>query len=135
MKKNFKTTATIDDLRVDVMNDKEMVSLGIRVAPRVERDPSVWTKSISEKFLLRREKSRNTTTFFSRWSSKKKSIPVRSKLIINLKRVSEGSKLTLSFNCGQSDIPRILSRYSNNINTYSWNGKTYTGTSLPFWGR
>lgn len=141
MKKNLKVSAdSIDELRVDVMNDTEMVGLGIRVAPRVPRDPNVWTKSSSEKFILKREKARQKNEFLTRWTGKRKSIPVYGKLVVNLKKVSNSSRLTLSFECGQSDIQRILSQFrindsETNVKKYSWNGKTYAYTELPFWGR
>lgn len=124
-----------EELRVDVYNDAEMVALGMRVPPLAPRDPSVWTKTPSEKFILKRERARDKTEFLTRWAGKKKSIPVYDKLIVRLHKAPKGGKNTLSIKCGQSDIPKILARYKDNVVNYSWNGKTYTRTSLPFWGR
>lgn len=75
-----------EELRVDVYNDAEMVALGLRVPPLVPRDPSVWTKTPSEKFILKRERARDKTEFLTRWAGKKKSIPFYDKLIVRYTR-------------------------------------------------
>ena len=42
---------------VDVYNDYEMVSLGIRKPVFTPRDPSVWTKTLKEKKALKKDQS------------------------------------------------------------------------------
>ena len=132
-KKVVKQVKNEEELRVDVQNDAQMVAPGIRVPPRIPRDPSVWTKSSSEKFILKREKARDRSKFLTRWAGKKKAIPVYGKLIIQLNEAKP--KSTLSIKCGQSDIPKIIAKYKDHLVKYAWSGKTYTGTQLPFWGR
>ena len=152
MKKNSENSQN----PVDVSNDFEMVSLGIRVPVAVPRDESVWTKTDKEKKLLRRLRNRN----YNLANGIKKpsySIPVRDKLIITIaphpkfgknKRNKKGEIVhntitTFSHVCGQSDIPQILSLFNvydkstkkmkNLVIKYHWNGKEYAPNMLPKW--
>lgn len=140
------------DEKVNVYDDVEMVSLGIRKPVLTPRDPSVWTKTLSEKAAVRVHRNKKYN-FVTKWGYRQKSIPVYSKLIVTIKpsarftmvnkKGERVNKTTYSFNCGQSDIPRILSKFVEIdkaskityplVKSYYWNGKTYKPSQLPFW--
>lgn len=142
----------VKDEKVNVYNDEEMVSLGIRNPKVSPRDPNVWTKTLEEKAKAR--VARNTIkACFSSNISKNKYVPFYGDLIVYIKPSSKYytvdaksgkkfNKTTFSHKCNQSDIPFILSKYFEldpRINLrislvvkYSWNGKTYSPRELPF---
>lgn len=121
---------------VDVMNDVMMVAEGIRLPHLKPRDLSVWTKTKAEKDKLKQAKRRDKTEFATRWSSQPKhSCPLVSKMIFHVIPTAKGEKTTLSISSTLYDIPRILKQYKDVMfETYSWNGKTYKRSELPFWG-
>lgn len=139
--------------RVNVYNDAEMVSLGIRLPKLTSRDSSVWSKTLSEKERLRDVRKSFKTKFVSGYKTSNKSIPVYSKLIVYIKPSDNftifDKKTGKTFNqtvfshkCKQSDIPVLLSKYKEKdpnfgdyslVIKYSWNGKTYSPKDLPFW--
>lgn len=120
---------------VDIHDDALLVKLGIRNPNLQPRAVDVWTKTPNEKRLLKEAKNRCTYKFVSGSPIRMKSIPVRAKLIV----YTDGSygKSTYSFNCLQSDIQLILSKFRNAgkdaVKKYSWNGKSYRSTEVPFW--
>lgn len=136
---------------VDVYNDYEMVSLGIRKPVFTPRDPLVWTKTPKEKKALK--KLRNKKYPFARGFPKdSKAIPVKSKLIITIKKNNKFKfiddnkniqyKTTFSYVCYQSEIPKILSFFTaynkdfgmeSLVIKYYWNGKEYSPDVLPYW--
>ena len=105
-----------------------MVELGIRVPKLV---PVVI--EYSNKELLRKERINHKKDTMSRWADPIKHIPFYGKLIVYTK---SKDKTTFSHKCGQSDIPRILGRHDiNEVLKYTWNGKTYSKTTLPTYCR
>lgn len=120
--KNLKTP-------VDVNNDAEMVELGIRVP---KWNPIVFTQE--DKYLVKKERVIHKRDIDGGWSGPIKAIPFYSKLIVYTTGVD---KTTYSHKCGQSDIPRILNAHSkiHEVLKYSWNGKTYSKTTLPSYTR
>lgn len=122
---------------VDVHNDELMVMLGIRCPNLQPRDPSVWTKTPREKKELKKMRLRHKHIKLTGGVCPIKSIPVMSKLIVQIigKNVP---KTTFSYECLQSDIPRILCQHVNEkgesiVRYYKWNGKEYSPKTLPFW--
>ena len=95
------------------------------------RDATIWTKTPKEKEAIRRIKRTFPKGFLSKWPHTKKSIPCYGKLIIQI----NGSNKTLSIECGQSDIPAIVSKYNTNGNVkwYKWNGKQYLANQFPYY--
>lgn len=131
-----------EDRWVDIHDEDIMVELGIRPKALSERDPSVWTKTPNEKRLLKELKhSVKGRIHFN--STPVKSIPVRSKLIIFLKKNNKYPKSVYSTECWQHEIGDIISRYTcdNKVSKlpesivlkYSYNGKTYSPRERPFW--
>lgn len=127
---------------VDVHNDELMVELGIRHPEETPRDPSVWTKTPNERRLLKslRRTCKNTIHFYSKPD---RVIPVKTKLIIQLKKNTKFPNTTYSTVCNMSDIDRILLMYSQYnkstksneslVQKYTFNGKTYKPGERPFW--
>lgn len=146
---NKKAAHKEESLWVNVKDDKQMVELGLRVPVLSPRDESVWVKTPNEKRTLR--EYRHSYKGPMRCSSMPiKSIPVWSKLIIYLERNKEYPKTTISTECWQHEIPYIIGKYividrknsskgktfyKNIVKKYSYNGKTYSPGTLPFWGR
>ena len=101
---------------VDVHNDAEMVSLGLRLPAYPGRDESVWSKTAKEKALLKKMKHSCTNKLDRSWGAPPKSIPIPGKLIVRIRpsdnfiMVTKGGKIlkktTYSHKCIQSDIPR-----------------------------
>lgn len=121
---------------VDVTNDAMMAAEGIRLPNLKPRDVSIWTKTPSEKAKLKQAKRRDKTKFTTRWAAQPKhTCPLVSKMIFHIIPLTKGGKTTLSISSTLYDIPRILKQYKNVMfETYSWNGKTYKRSELPFWG-
>ena len=133
-----------EDRWIDVHNDDVMRKMGfLRPFDQTPRDESVWRKTPNEKRILRNVKhvGKNEDTHFH--SIPHKHIPVRAKLIIQLKKNKKYPNTTYSIECWMSDIPDILSRYQTInpktkyiefiVSRYYFNGKTYTLNELPFW--
>lgn len=127
--------------RVNIHNDKEMVSLGLRLKPLSGRDPEVWTKSAKEKRELR--KRRRSGLISGGWSIPLYSIDVPGKLVVYLKgfpRVSKEKWLdsqphsTRSYKCVLSDVEGILAARKKEgltVVKYEWNGRTYSNREVP----
>lgn len=134
-----------DDRWIDVHDDDVMREMGLfRPFDLTPRDESVWTKTPQEKRMLKkvRRSCKNKDMHFHDVPKKVKK--VRCKLIINLFKNKHFSKTTYSTECWQHEIPTILAKYhvtdrktgysKSIVRKYSWNGKTYNPTDLPFWG-
>lgn len=131
-----------EDRWVDVHNDALMVELGIRPAMLSPRDKTVWTKTPNERRLLKslRRSSKGRIHFHS---VPEKSIPVRTKLIIQLVKNDKFPKTTYSTECWQHEIKNILLQYYKRnkktgvneclVSKYTYNGKTYAPNERPFW--
>lgn len=131
-----------EDRWVDVHNDALMVELGIRPAMLSPRDKTVWTKTPNERRLLKslRRSGKGRIHFHS---VPEKSIPVRTKLIIQLIKNDKFPKTTYSTECWQHEIKNILLQYYKRnkktgvneclVSKYTYNGKTYAPNERPFW--
>ena len=123
-------------------NDTLMVELGIRPAMLSPRDKTVWTKTPNERRLLKslRRSGKGRIHFHS---VPEKSIPVRTKLIIQLVKNDKFPKTTYSTECWQHEIKNILLQYYKRnkktgvneclVSKYTYNGKTYAPNERPFW--
>ena len=140
----MKENVNHDPRWIDVHNDDVMIEMGFfRPVLKEPRDKEVWTRTESEKKILRtlRRVCKRNTRYYS---DPFKFIPVPGTLIIQLKKNKIFPYSTYSKKCWQSDIQRILSKYKvpnpkNNtfkslVVKYIWNGKTYNPNELPFWG-
>ena len=129
----------------NVHDDNEMREMGfLRPFNQTPRDKGVWTKTPYEKRILKRMRHsyKGGDTHFH--SVPRKTIRVRCKLIVNLFKNEHFGKTTYSTKCWQHEIPEILARYqvTNNktkqsasvVRKYSWNGRTYSPSELPFGG-
>lgn len=131
-----------EDRWVDVHNDALMVELGIRPAMLSPRDKTVWTKTPNERRLLKslRRSGKGRIHFHS---VPEKSIPVRTKLVIQLVKNDKFPKTTYSTECWQHEIKNILLQYYKRnkktgvneclVSKYTYNGKTYAPNERPFW--
>lgn len=131
-----------EDRWVDVHNDALMVELGIRPAMLSPRDKTVWTKTPNERRLLKslRRSGKGRIHFHS---VPERSIPVRTKLIIQLVKNDKFPKTTYSTECWQHEIKNILLQYYKRnkktgvneclVSKYTYNGKTYAPNERPFW--
>ncbi len=141
-KSPVKAPQSEQDLWVNVHDDVQMINLGIQPPYLTPRDESVWTKTDHERNLLRtlRHSYKGDSHFHT---LPVKPIPVRDKLIIQLKKNKQFSKTTYSMECWQYEIGELLSKY-NTINRktgleeslvlkYSFNGKTYSVNERPYW--
>ena len=126
---------------VNVYDDELMVKLGIRPPMVAPRDKSVWTKTQFEQKTLKSLRRNRRHIHFH--TVPEKSIPVRAKLIIYLKKNDKFPKTTYSTMCWQNEINSILlNYYQKNKKTgfneclilkYSYNGKTYSPEQRPYW--
>lgn len=131
-----------EDRWVDVHDDALMIELGIRPAAPAPRDKSVWTKTPYEQRLLKslRRGSKERIYFHT---IPGKSIPVRAKLVIQLKKNDKFPKTTYSTECWQHEIRSILLNFYQKdkktgfneclVSKYSYNEKTYGPNEKPFW--
>ena len=126
---------------VNVYDDELMVKLGIRPPMVAPRDKSVWTKTQFEQKTLKSLRRNRRHIHFH--TVPEKSIPVRAKLIIYLKKNDKFPKTTYSTMCWQNEINSILLNYYQKnkksgfneclILKYSYNGKTYSPEQRPYW--
>ena len=84
-----------EDRWIDVHDDELMIELGIRPPHAALRDKSVWTKTLYEKRVLRSERCKHKERIHFH-SVPRKSIQVRAKLIIYLKKNKKFQKEQLS---------------------------------------
>lgn len=131
-----------EDHWIDVHNDELMIELGIRPPHATPRDKSVWTKTPYEKKVLKAERCKHKGRIYFH-SVPKKSIPVKSQLIIYVKKNKVFPYTTYSTECMQHEIGDILLNYylynsktGRNeclVTKYFYNGKTYSPNERPFW--
>ena len=145
-KENVKNSATIsradEDRWIDIHDDELMIELGLRPKKGIPRDKSVWTKSHYERQALKSlRKLYKGHIHFN--SVPKKTIPVRAKLVIYLKKNKKFPKTTYSMECWQHEIDSILSNYCYNnpktgssenlVSRYVYNNRSYMINERPFW--
>lgn len=127
---------------VDVYDDDLMISLGIHPSNAIPRDLTVWTKSKNEKDILRSLRCSFKHKMYCN-STPQKVIPVKAKLIVQLKKNKKFPHTTYSIDCWMHEINNHLLRfYQQNNKTgyneclilkYVYNGKTYKPEERPFW--
>lgn len=127
---------------VDVHNYALMVELGIHPSPVTPRDPSVWSKSKQEKKILRTLRCAHKGKMHL-GTSPRKVIPVRAKLIVQLKKNKRFPYTTYSTICGMHQIGDVLNFFNqwdrknrmivSVVAKYTFNGKTYMPNERPFW--
>lgn len=131
-----------DERWIDVHDDDVMREMGFfRPFDQKPRDPSVWTKTPYERRMLKKMKHTTPKGDSHLNNVPIKHIPVRAKLIIQLKKNKKFDKTTYSTECWQHEIPFILENYQvdgkdraiNLVRWYNWNGKKYLPNELPFW--
>lgn len=139
MKKESKRFKAIQqDEGIDVHDDNLMIKLGIRPPHLQPRDESVWTKTPNEKRLVKNVRRKGKMHM---GVSPVTHIPLKAKLIIQLKSNKKFPNSTISTECYMHEIGNILSKYyqwKNKTNEclvikYVYNGKTYKPTERPFW--
>lgn len=132
-----------EDRWIDVHDDDVMRAMGFfRPFNQAPRDKSVWTKTPYERRLLK-ELRHSDKRDMRLHSFPGKHIPVRAKLIIQLKKNKKFSKTTYSTECWQHEISSILGKYywrnsktgyaESLVAKYVFNGKTYGPNERPFW--
>lgn len=130
----------LEESKVNVQDDLQMVELGIRPPLLAERDKSAWTKTARDKKLLKKLRRGNSNCHFG--TVPIKPIPVKGKLIIYLKKNNVFPKTTYSTECWQHEISNILMKYFYTAKSgvshylvmkYEFNGKSYLPNERPFW--
>lgn len=142
VKSPIKVTQSDEDRWVDVHDDALMVELGIHPRPATPRDPSVWSKSKQEKKILRTLRCAHKGKMHLGAPSRKV-IPVRAKLIVQLKKNKQFPYTTYSTICDMYQIGDILNFFHqwdrqnktmvSVVAKYTFNGKTYAPNERPFW--
>lgn len=142
VKSPIKATQGDEDRWVDVHNDALMIELGIHPCHATPRNPSIWTKSKQEKKILRTLRCMYKGKMYHSISPRKV-IPVRAKLIVQLKKNKRFPYTTYSTICGMHQIGDILNFFYqldrknktavNVVAKYTFNGKTYAPNERPFW--
>ena len=127
---------------VDVHNYALMVELGIHPSPVTPRDPSVWSKSKQEKKILRTLRCAHKGKMHLS-TPPRKVIPIRAKLIVQLKKNKRFPYTTYSTICGMHQIGDVLNFFNqwdrknrmivSVVAKYTFNGKTYMPNERPFW--
>lgn len=142
VKSPIKAAQGDEDRWVDVHDDALMVELGIHPRPVTPRDPSVWSKSKQEKKILRTLRCVHKGKMHL-GTPPRKVIPVRAKLIVQLKKNKRFPYTTYSTICGMHQIGDVLNFFHqwdrqnkmmvSVVAKYTFNGKTYTPNERPFW--
>ena len=142
VKSPIKATQGDEDRWVDVHDDALMVELGIYPRPATPRDPSVWSKSRQEKKILRTLRCAHKGKMHLS-TPPRKVIPIRAKLIVQLKKNKRFPYTTYSTICGMHQIGDVLNFFHqwdrqnrmmvSIVAKYTFNGKTYTPNERPFW--
>lgn len=142
VKSPIKVTQSVEDRWVDMHDDALMVELGIHPRPATPRDPSVWSKSKQEKKILRTLRCAHKGKMHLGAPSRKV-IPVRAKLIVQLKKNKQFPYTTYSTICDMHQIGDILNFFHqwdrqnktmvSVVAKYTFNGKTYAPNERPFW--
>lgn len=128
---------------VDVHDEALMVQLGIRNPNAEPRDPSVWTKSVKEKSLLKRLRNSKGGILATGGMFEKYEPLFKYKLIITIKKNDKFMtfdkklkrrvfKTVYSHTCYLKEVPFILNRYCDEegktlIRKYKFNGHDFNG--------
>lgn len=134
-----------EDRWIDVHDDDVMREMGfLRPFNQTPRDESVWTKTPYERRILKKVRHSCKGEDMHFHLTPKKVIRVRGKLVINLLKNKRFRKTTYSTECWQHEIPEILAKYcvtnrktgysTSIVRKYSWNGKAYNPSDVPFGG-
>lgn len=142
VKSPIKATQGDEDRWVDVHDGALMVELGIYPCLATPRDPSVWSKSRQEKKILRTLRCTHKGKMHLS-TSPREVIPVRAKLIVQLKKNKRFPYTTYSTICGMHQIGDVLNFFRqwdrqngmmvSIVAKYTFNGKTYKPNERPFW--
>lgn len=142
VKSPIKATQCDKDRWVDVHDDALMIKLGIHPRHVIPRDLSIWTKSKQEKKILRTLRCAHKGKMHL-GVSPRKVIPVRAKLIVQLKKNKRFPHTTYSTICGMHQIVDVLNFFCQQdhqnkmmvsvVAKYTFNGKTYSPDERPFW--
>ena len=134
VKSPIKAAQGDEDRWVDVHDDALMVELGIHPRPVTPRD--------QEKKILRTLRGAHKGKMHL-GTSPRKVIPVRAKLIVQLKKNKRFPYTTYSTICGMHQIGDVLNFFHqwdrqnrmmvSVVAKYTFNGKTYTPNERPFW--
>lgn len=117
--------------KINIHNDEEMISNGLlRCRKYVGRISSLWTHTNHEKKVLKDVKHQYKAVEGHFNNVPKKRGTLRDTLIVQLKRNKSFPKTTYSYNCLNTEIGDIISKFcdkSNNtlVSKYYFNGKTY----------
>lgn len=142
IKSPSKAPQNLEDSWVDVHDSSLMIELGIHYPYAVPRDPSVWTKTNEEREELKSLRCRHKGRIHFYTAPVNKSIPVKAKLIIYLKKNKKFPNTTYSTTCWQNEIGNILGMYCHDnkagysesvVQKYTYNGKEYKPGERPFW--
>lgn len=142
IKSPIKAAQCDKDRWVDVHDDALMIKLGIRPRHVILRDLSIWTKSKQEKKILKTLRCAHKGKMHL-GVSPRKVIPVRAKLIVQLKKNKRFPHTTYSTICGMHQIGDVLNFFRQQdhqnkmmvsvVAKYTFNGKTYSPDKRPFW--
>lgn len=113
---------------VDVNNDAEMVSAGIRNPFVKPRDPSVWTKTEKERKVWK--KHRHFPAPNIRWAAPERISKYSAKLIVQVQGLEN---TTYSHKCTDIDVSYILGKYKTehcSIIGAFWNGREISPEGL-----
>ena len=106
---------------VDLKNESECISLGIRNPKVSPRDPSVWTKSKKEKALIRKLKHSARENKIG-WAAPQKESRFTNNLIIYVTK--DNPKTTISIkDCMEVNVPYILGKYEDILVKAFFGGK------------
>lgn len=105
--------------KVDITNDEEMVTEGLRLPVRSKRDESVWTKTQAEKEALKKVR---TSSYFVGSKPVGYNVGTKHSLAVYVKGAK---KSTVSFNCYINEVVPIIRRYKDTLLGFCYNGKKY----------
>lgn len=131
-----------EDRKINVHDDAVVIAMGLNRCPVLTpRNENLWIKTNAERKALRKAKSYSKGGEGHFHTPPFKCIPVKGKLVINLKKNNYYEKSTFSIECWQHEIPIILSHYTikrnqdyiNVVSKYSFNGISYKVNTYPVW--
>lgn len=127
------------ETRVNIYNEKEMKSLGLRSDNVSPRDPNVWTKSKKEKNAIKKAKRIYKNNHpYENWhigNCPEPYLPYKCKLIVYLRKNKVFDKSTYSYECTPNDIKSYLNKFEDKkgscVRKYKYNGKDYNVEEVP----
>lgn len=127
---------------IDIHDEELMIAFGIHPQMLASKDSSVWTKTEQERKLLKKYRSEHKGKMHI-GTPPKREIPVKAKMIVQLKKNKKFKHTTYSKVCYMDQIDDVLSSFYeldnrtklpvNVVLKYSFNGKTYKPNERPFW--